>query len=43
MLASTVSHAGLYFYVAWAMLRYVFKDAVVTRDELYSTGAKQDA
>lgn len=39
VLSSALVHASLYFYVAWAMIRYVFKDTVVTRDELYSTGA----
>ena len=31
--------AGLYFYAAWAMLRYMYADHEVTRDELYALGA----
>lgn len=38
-LISALTHAALYFYVGFAMIRYVFNDHVVTRDELYSTGA----
>lgn len=39
VLASTACHAPFYFYVSYAMIRYLFHDARVTRDELYATGA----
>jgi hypothetical protein len=31
--------AGLYFYAAWAMLRYMYADHEVTTDELFAIGA----
>jgi len=38
-LTSAVLHAPFYFYVSYGMIRYLFHDEVVTRDELYATGA----
>jgi hypothetical protein len=32
-------HAPFYFYVSYAMVRYLFHDDRVTRDELFATGA----
>lgn len=39
VLASAALHVPFYFYVSYAMVRYLFHDEVVTRDELYATGA----
>jgi len=39
MLASYIFHAIFYFYTAVSLLRYMFADAWVSRDELYATGA----
>ena len=39
VLVNALLHAPFYFYVSYAMLRYLFHDDVVTRDELYCTGA----
>jgi hypothetical protein len=39
VLASALVHAPFYFYVSYAMLRYLFHDDRVTRDELFATGA----
>ncbi len=39
VLASAAFHAPFYLYVSYAMVRYLFHDDVVTRDELYATGA----
>jgi len=39
LLASSVLHAPFYFYVSYGMIRYLFHDERVTRDELYATGA----
>ena len=39
MLASALLHAPFYFYVSYAMIRYLFHDDRVTRDELFATGA----
>jgi hypothetical protein len=39
ILASSVLHALLYFYTTFALLRYMFKDSLVTPDELWATGA----
>lgn len=39
VLWSAVFHAAFYFYTAYALLRYMFADHVVTTDELYATGA----
>jgi hypothetical protein len=32
-------HAPFYFYVSYAMIRYLFHDDRVSRDELFATGA----
>ena len=37
--ASAVLHAAFYFYTTVALLRYMFLDRFITRDELYATGA----
>lgn len=39
VLASAAFHVPFYLYVSYAMVRYLFHDDVVTRDELYATGA----
>lgn len=39
VLLSAVFHAPFYFYISYAMLRYLFHDDRVTRDELFATGA----
>lgn len=39
MLASYIFHAIFYFYTAVSLLRYMFADAWVSRDELFATGA----
>lgn len=39
VLLSAAFHAPFYFYVSYAMLRYLFHDDRVTRDELFATGA----
>ena len=39
VLVSAGLHAPFYFYVSYAMLRYLFHDDEVTQDELYCTGA----
>ena len=39
VLVSSVLHALFYFYVSWAMVRYLFADRSVTHDELYAVGA----
>jgi hypothetical protein len=39
LLASSVVHAVFYFYTAVSLLRYMFADAWVSRDELFATGA----
>lgn len=39
VLTSALVHAPFYFYVSYAMIRYLFHDDRVTRDELYATGA----
>ena len=36
---SAAVHAPFYFYVSYAMIRYLFHDDRVTRDELFATGA----
>lgn len=38
-LASNVTHAAFYFYLAYALLRYMFADSEVTRDEIVATGS----
>lgn len=39
VLTSALFHAPFYFYVSYAMIRYLFHDDRVTRDELFATGA----
>jgi hypothetical protein len=39
LLVSGSLHAPFYFYVSYGMIRYLFHDDRVTRDELYATGA----
>jgi hypothetical protein len=39
VLTSAAVHAPFYFYVSYAMIRYLFADDRVTTDELYATGA----
>ena len=39
VLASDALHAPFYFYVSYGMIRYLFHDERVTRDELFATGA----
>ena len=39
VLASAALHAPFYFFVSYGMIRYVFHDERVTRDEFYATGA----
>ena len=39
VLGSAVVHATFYLYTSFALLRYMFQDRFVTRDELWATGA----
>lgn len=39
VLGSAVLHAPFYFFVSYSMIRYLFHDDKVTRDELFATGA----
>lgn len=39
VLVSAIFHVPFYFYISYAMLRYLFHDDRVTRDELFATGA----
>ncbi|WP_244962938.1 potassium channel family protein [Nocardioides dongkuii] len=39
VLVSALLHAPFYFYVSYGMVRYLFHDDRVTRDELFATGA----
>ena len=39
VLLSALFHVPFYLYVSYAMIRYVFHDDKVTRDELFATGA----
>jgi hypothetical protein len=39
VLASGLLHAPFYFFVSYAMVRYLFHDDVITTDEYYATGA----
>jgi hypothetical protein len=39
VLSSALFHAPFYFYISYAMIRYLFHDDRVTRDELFATGA----
>jgi len=36
---SSVLHAAFYFYTTYALIRYMFSDQRVSRDELFATGA----
>jgi hypothetical protein len=39
LLWSSVMHATFYFYTSYGLIRYMFKDRLVTADELFATGA----
>jgi len=39
VLLSAIFHVPFYGYVSWSLIRYLFHDEIVTRDELYATGA----
>jgi hypothetical protein len=39
VLVSAIFHAPFYFYISYGMIRYLFHDDRVTRDELFATGA----
>ena len=39
VLWSSVLHAAFYLYTTYGLLRYMFNDRTVTRDELFATGA----
>ena len=39
ILWSSLLHAAFYFYTTFALLRYMFRDRFVTRDELWAVGA----
>lgn len=39
VLASAAFHVPFYFFVSYAMIRYLFHDDEVTRDEIFATGA----
>ncbi|MCX6401290.1 MAG: ion channel [Propionibacteriales bacterium] len=39
VLASAAFHVPFYFFVSYAMIRYLFHDDDVTRDEIFATGA----
>ena len=39
VLGSALLHAPFYFYISYGMIRYLFHDDRVTRDELFATGA----
>lgn len=39
VLGSAALHAPFYFFVSYALIRYLFHDDRVTRDELFATGA----
>lgn len=39
VLTSALLHAPFYFYISYGMIRYLFHDDRVTRDELFATGA----
>ncbi|WP_309648667.1 potassium channel family protein [Nocardioides sp.] len=39
VLVSALFHAPFYFYISYGMIRYLFHDDSVTRDELFATGA----
>ena len=40
VLTSALVHAPFYFYVSYAMIRYLFHDDRVTRDELFATARR---
>jgi hypothetical protein len=39
LLWSSILHAAFYFYTSYGLIRYMFKDRIVTPDELFATGA----
>jgi hypothetical protein len=39
VLWSSILHAAFYFYTSYGLIRYMFTDYEVTRDELFATGA----
>jgi hypothetical protein len=39
VLWSSLFHAAFYFYTSYGLIRYMFKDRLVTPDELFATGA----
>jgi hypothetical protein len=39
IVGSALAHVPFYFFVSYAMIRYLFHDDKVTRDELFATGA----
>ena len=39
VLVSAAFHVPFYFYVSWAMVRYLFDDERITTDDVYATGA----
>lgn len=39
VLVSALFHVPFYFFISYGMIRYLFHDDRVTRDELYATGA----
>ena len=39
VLWSSILHAAFYFYISYGLIRYMFTDYDVTRDELFATGA----
>jgi hypothetical protein len=39
VLVNALLHAPFYFFVSYGMIRYLFHDEKVTRDELFATGA----
>jgi hypothetical protein len=39
VLTSSLVHAAFYLYTAYALIRYMFGDNVITTDELWATGA----
>ncbi|WP_241153647.1 ion channel [Nocardioides pantholopis] len=39
VLVSALLHTTFYFYISYGMIKYLFHDDRVTRDELYATGA----
>ncbi len=39
VLTSAMLHAPFYFFISYGMIRYLFHDEKVTRDEIFATGA----